>query len=613
MSVRPVPARWFEVVVAQSEAAAVLEALAATGAIELELNPQASALEPLTELGVRFEEQAGLAQRYAAYWPVPEIDVVFASEAEAVIGTPGERLERALGALRSWAREADPLIARLQALALERAELATWRAIVGEFVGHALDFGRLRGTPFALERRVVLFGSARALLPAPPILAVPFHTGEQAGLIVLGPRAALDDYLPQAAAYQGRMLILPAVLEGDAARSLAAIEARERALDGEIAALRAQLAERAHVHDVARQLGEFERLAWFARAAPSLAASGQYVSIAGWTDDIDGGRIERALTRAGTRAEIQFPPAPAGSEPPLILRNPGWVRPFELFSSALGVPGRNEADPSRIVAVIVPLLFGYMFGDLGQGLLLAAAGLLLRRRFAYAGLLLACGASSAVFGLLFGSVFGMEHWLPALWLRPLDQPLAVLLPPLAFGALLLSTGLILQALQAYWRAALGRWFLDQGGVVLAYLGLVGVVIYMPLVWLCALGLLWQFAGCLIVERRAAALAGAAAEFLEQLFQLAVNTLSFVRVGAFALAHAGLSAAVGALAEGLSAPAAATVIAFGNALVIAIEVLVVSVQTTRLVLFEFFVRFLRGGGRPFRPLGGPPGFTTGRTS
>ncbi|MEP6884825.1 MAG: ATPase, partial [Gammaproteobacteria bacterium] len=95
------------------------------------------------------------------------------------------------------------------------------------------------------------------------------------------------------------------------------------------------------------------------------------------------------------------------------------------------------------------------------------------------------------------------------------------------------------------------------------------------------------------------------EALETLLQLFVNTLSFVRVGAFALAHAGLAAAVFALAGGISArPIALLALALGNALLIVIEGLVVGIQTTRLVLFEFFIRFLRGSGRPFLPLHSP---------
>src|SRR5208283_2574891 len=87
---------------------------------------------------------------------------------------------------------------------------------------------------------------------------------------------------------------------------------------------------------------------------------------------------------------------------------------------------------------------------------------------------------------------------------------------------------------------------------------------------------------------------------------AINTVSFVRVGAFALAHAGLGFAVAGLAASLGAAtnlraASWLMLAAGNLLIIAIEGLVVGIQTTRLVLFEFFIRFLRGSGRAFRPL------------
>jgi V/A-type H+-transporting ATPase subunit I len=76
----------------------------------------------------------------------------------------------------------------------------------------------------------------------------------------------------------------------------------------------------------------------------------------------------------------------------------------------------------------------------------------------------------------------------------------------------------------------------------------------------------------------------------------------VRVGAFALAHAGLSMAVVGLSDATTSMLfTALILLLGNVLIIALEGLVVSIQTTRLVLFEFFIRFLHGEGRPFRPL------------
>ena len=89
-------------------------------------------------------------------------------------------------------------------------------------------------------------------------------------------------------------------------------------------------------------------------------------------------------------------------------------------------------------------------------------------------------------------------------------------------------------------------------------------------------------------------------------QILINTLSFARVGAFALAHAGLASAVVALARaGDSALVGVIVLVLGNVLILVVEGLVVSIQTTRLVLFEFFTRFFRPEGREFRPLAAPP--------
>jgi V/A-type H+/Na+-transporting ATPase subunit I len=103
----------------------------------------------------------------------------------------------------------------------------------------------------------------------------------------------------------------------------------------------------------------------------------------------------------------------------------------------------------------------------------------------------------------------------------------------------------------------------------------------------------------------AALGREAAEFVEQILRLLVNTVSFARIGAFALAHAGLSAAIVELAGASGTVGGWIVLAVGNILVIGLEGLVVGIQTTRLMLFEFFIRFLTGGGREFKPLP-PPG-------
>jgi V/A-type H+-transporting ATPase subunit I len=285
-----------------------------------------------------------------------------------------------------------------------------------------------------------------------------------------------------------------------------------------------------------------------------------------------------------------------------VLRNPAWARPFELFERLLGMPAASDADPSMILAVMVPLMFGFMFADVGQGAVLLLAGLILRRRFPMLDLLIPCGISAMVFGSLFGSVFTREDVLPALWLHPLQQPLVPLTVSLGFGAGVLLLGLLLDALQHHWAGQSRLWWQTRAGLLVAYLGLLGCAFDARALWAVGGGLTGCWAGS--SKGQLKRLGGAIGESIETLLQLFVNTLSFARIGAFALAHAGLAAAIQALAAGAHAWwAASLVLIAGNLAVIVVEGLIVGIQTTRLVLFEFFIRFLRGAGRPFRPL--PP--------
>jgi V/A-type H+-transporting ATPase subunit I len=219
-----------------------------------------------------------------------------------------------------------------------------------------------------------------------------------------------------------------------------------------------------------------------------------------------------------------------------------------------------------------------------------------------------------VFGLLFGSVFGLEGVIPALWLHPLAHPITVLAVPLVFGALLLSAGQLLAGLGALWRGELRRWLAMDLGFLVFYLGLVGLLAGQPSAAVAGLGLLWYGIGALAVHRRLLGTLAAVGHLLEGGLQILVNTLSFARVGAFALAHAALSDALVTMARASgSVLGGALILVLGNVLVLCLEGMVVSIQTTRLVLFEFFNRFLRGDGRIFRPLAAPPALVHGEVA
>jgi V/A-type H+-transporting ATPase subunit I len=259
-----------------------------------------------------------------------------------------------------------------------------------------------------------------------------------------------------------------------------------------------------------------------------------------------------------------------------------------------------------LLAIAVPLMFGYMFGDVGQGLVIAAVAVALRKRYPIARLFIAGGLAAVVFGILFGSVFSVHHAFPALWIDPLDDPLSILVVPLAGGAALLTIGLALNALEAWWRGELVAWVAADAGYVLAYLGILAGFVNPAGFVAAAAGALAFCVGHALHARRASALLTAVAELVERLLQILINTLSFARVGAFALAHAGLSSAIAALMDASgNVVAKALVLVAGNVLVLVLEVMVVSIQTTRLVLFEFFTRFLTAEGRIFHPLPAPP--------
>jgi V/A-type H+-transporting ATPase subunit I len=211
-----------------------------------------------------------------------------------------------------------------------------------------------------------------------------------------------------------------------------------------------------------------------------------------------------------------------------------------------------------------------------------------------------------VFGLLFGSVFSVHGVVPALWVHPLADPLAILIVPLAGGAALLTLGLALNALEAWWRGEFATWISTDAGYIAAYLGLLAGFFDARGFVVAAVGALVFCAGHAWHAWRFAAALQALAELIERLLQILINTLSFARVGAFALAHAGLSSAIVALMDASgNVVAKALVLVAGNVIVLVLETLVVSIQTTRLVLFEFFTRFLTAEGRVFHPLPAPP--------
>jgi V/A-type H+-transporting ATPase subunit I len=605
---RPRPARWFEILAARDDATLVLEALARTGAVELEARGTSGLPAALAEVQPLLAQYLELAARYRAYWP--HVD---ACRPSAFPEPPVAALQRSLAAIRAWAQESEPVIVALQRCEAERAELNLWAPLLDRLGERATDPAVLAGAGPWLRVRLLVLPPGSAVESAPPggtdrleTLACDLEVGGATHLVVAGPPDALQAMAQVVTTQKGSVHPVPTWLGADPARNHAHVERRLRELEIESAELGATLAQQHARHDLPCALGDANRLQWVLQNVHALEAGEWLCWITGWSSDPQVWTVARALQACGARALPHFAAPPAEARAPLLLRNPRWARPFEIFSRAFGMPSSAEADPSVLLAVAVPLMFGYMFGDVGQGLVLAAAGWWFRKRFAVAPLLMVGGLSAAAFGLLFGSVFSLHGLVPALWLHPFDAPLTLLLAPLVGGVVLLTLGLGLHALEARWGGEWRRWLLTDAALIVVYLGLLAAFVAPAGLPVAAAGALWFCIGHAVLERRVTAAFAGIGEAVEKTLQILINTLSFARVGAFALAHAGLSSAVVTLMDASQSIVAKTlVLVIGNLLVIVLEAMVVSIQTTRLVLFEFFARFMQGQGRVFRPLPAPP--------
>ena len=438
---------------------------------------------------------------------------------------------------------------------------------------------------------------------------------------------------------------VPTYLTGTPGEASAQVEAQ---LAASRAALAAVEAERATLGprlepDIRTLRAALQRERLLVEARGSMGRSERVTLISGWVPAVLAPRLEAAIrAAAGSGCVIQWQ-EPATLEGvrrghipvPILLHNPVWVRPFERLLRGYGLPRYGELDPTAVVAIGFLGMFGFMFGDVGQGAVLFALGYFIYRRMFryrdYAVILMECGVFATAFGFLYGSVFGVERWLPALWLRPLDDMTTLMKTAIAFGVVLLSIGLVLNVINAVRRrdrAAL--W--ERNGVLaaLAYWIAVGLAARRLTAGAEAVpgsAALWLAVPLTVmlvrepvrvirkgvrerrwpgIEELLAVMVQSLVEVVDTVVAAISNTATFIRLAAFALSHAGLFLATFSVAETVSRSAAgsvgaALVIVLGNVVIVALEGLIVSIQSVRLEYYEFFSKFYSGGGEEYRPL------------
>ena len=321
------------------------------------------------------------------------------------------------------------------------------------------------------------------------------------------------------------------------------------------------------------------------------------------------------------------------SEPPTKLKNPKFFKPFEMFIKMYGLPAHNELDPTIFVALTYTFIFGAMFGDVGQGLCLFLGGAILYKwkKINLAGIVSIAGIFSTFFGFMFGSVFGFEDIIEATWIRPISHMTTlpfigklntVFIVAVAFGMGIILLSMIFHIINAK-KAHDTEALLDQNGISgLVFYGAVvlTVVLFMTGNKLPATIILVVMFGIPLLlmifkepitsklekriehsqEGKVMFVVQAVFEMFETLLSYFSNTLSFVRIGAFAVSHAAMMEVVLMLAGVETGNPNWAVVVGGNLFVCAMEGLIVGIQVLRLEYYEMFSRFYKGTGREFKP-------------
>jgi V/A-type H+-transporting ATPase subunit I len=338
------------------------------------------------------------------------------------------------------------------------------------------------------------------------------------------------------------------------------------------------------------------------------------------------------------------------NEVPVQFNNPKMLAPFEMLVSNFGVPQYGTIDPTPFVMPLYLSMFGLMFADVGQGLVLVILGVLgslsfkanpdKRNFYTLSWLIIWCGLSSVIFGALFGSYFGFALFRP-LWFdfhgivsghsagnSVINDIFDILSITIFFGISVILLGLLFNWINLIRTQKIMELFFDKGGIIggWIYTGGIYVAYYMIkhsykglpdgtnlflLVGLPSL-LLFIKEPCHYFKHQAnerfnpLIILNFIMQWLVELLEIfsgyLANTLSFMRVAGLGIAHVSLMISFFTIAEMTSSGIASVVVLIlGNALVIGLEGLSAGVQALRLSYYEFFTKFFHGTGKLYTPI------------
>jgi V/A-type H+-transporting ATPase subunit I len=391
----------------------------------------------------------------------------------------------------------------------------------------------------------------------------------------------------------------------------------------------------------------------------SLESTEFVYRITGWipaylTREVIKSLDELTHSRTGIREFLpsEVPSVISGREKvPVKVRHGKIVSNFERMIFSYGSPLYGTIDPTPFVALFFTILFGIMFGDAGQGLCFLIIGILCCLKkikisgWEKFGAVFCCiGISSTIMGLLTGEFFANEKILepfalfvtgifgkphaPILKMMPSSDPSSITRMfsffgfTIAVGFIINTCGIVINIINNFSLKRFGRAIFSKTGItgaiffwyVIAFALRVAFFKHSPAAydWIIIGGSLFFTAFGEVFQRIVdgerpilenglfSAIIGAVVEIIEVISSYLSNTVSFVRVGAFALAHAVLGYIINSLVEITPGVGGIVVAVAGNAIVVVLEGMIVAIQVVRLQYYEFFSKFFSETGREFKP-------------
>ena len=355
-----------------------------------------------------------------------------------------------------------------------------------------------------------------------------------------------------------------------------------------------------------------------------MARGNKYLYLTGWVPDSKINDFkELSEKHSDTTVTVKDE---TNQAPPTKLKNNKLFRPFEFLVNMYGAPNYNELDPTPFFAISYMLLYGMMFGDLGQGLVFVLLSFLVdKKNKTFGALIRRIGFSACFFGLMYGSVFGIETLIPALLIKPFDNIMKVLIASVAFGIGLL---LIAYCLGIYNKLVKQK-NIEEG--IFGKEGFAGLMMMTSFVILILnivninvipknIGVVMLIASIVMIifskpiaakiEKRDEVYESTAFDYyvessfsiIEALLSVFSNLVSFTRVGAFAINHVGLYMAFEVMSKIAGGGIKGIIILIlGNILIIGLEGMIVFIQGLRLEFYEMFSKYYQGNGRKFRPI------------